>query len=317
MNSVPRLYVPPLPILLNPSAGGGRASRKREHLEAELKRQGIPYLLMVTESEGELRETARRLAATERAIAGAGGDSTFLIMAEEILKAGGRPVLGLIGMGSSNDIPDSFGLNTIEAACRALGEGRPRGIDVGVVESDGKRLGYFLGQANLGLGVAVNRYVAGLAARRSRLASRQFLAGLLGVREAYRKGRIPFPACVEGGEAGRIEGSFVTAVFANMPLWASGLRIAPGAKPDDGMLDLCLVDACPFRRLLRVYSAARKGRHAGRPEVHLFRAGRFEVLLEGPAFVQTDGEIIRVAEGEGPQTLIFGLLPSALNILLP
>ncbi|MBM3312280.1 MAG: hypothetical protein FJY80_12330, partial [Candidatus Aminicenantes bacterium] len=174
---MPRLSVPPLPILLNPSAGAGRARRMKEKLEAELKQQGIPYLLTVTESERELRQTTRRLAATERAIAGAGGDSTFLIMAEEILNSGGRPALGLIGMGSSNDIAASFGLGTLEAAGRALGEGRPKPIDLGVVVHDGLRLGYFLGQANLGLGVAVNRYVASLAVRRPRLASRQFLAG--------------------------------------------------------------------------------------------------------------------------------------------
>jgi len=312
-----RLYVPPIPVLLNPSAGAGRASRMRARLESELKRQGIPYTLTVPESEAGLREATRRLAAAERVIAGAGGDSTFLIMAEEILKSGGRAALGLVGMGSSNDIPSSLGLDTIEAACRALGEGRPRGIDVGVVERDGARLGYFLGQANLGLGVAVNRYVAGLAARRPRLASRQFLDGFFGVREAYRMGRIPVAMRIEGGEAGRVEGSFVAAVFANTPLWATGLRIAPEARPDDGLLDLCLIEACPFRRLLRIYAAARKGRHADLPEVRLRCSKKFEVKLAGPAFVQTDGEILEVGGGEGSQTIAFGLLPSALNILLP
>lgn len=314
---MPRLDAPPLPILLNPSAGAGRARRTKEKLEAELGRRGVSYLLTVTESEADLRERTRLLAEKEKAIAGAGGDSTFLIMAEEILKSGRRPALGLVGMGSSNDLAASFGLESLETACRALGEGRPKPVDVGVVEQDRERLGYFLGQANLGLGVAVNRYVAGLAERHPRLAARQFLAGFLGVREAYRKGRIPVKLRVQAGEAGGDEGLFVAAVFANTPHWATGLRIAPEARPDDGALDLCLVAACPFRRLVRVYAAARKGRHLDRPEVRLLRSKRFEVEFDEPALVQTDGEIIDAGRSEGPRTDAFGVLPSALDILLP
>jgi diacylglycerol kinase (ATP) len=306
-----------LVILFNPAAGAGRASRNKERLEAELRRQGVSYALTVTESEADLRESTRRLAATERVIAGAGGDSTFLIMAEEILKSGRRTALGMMGMGSSNDIPASFGSDSLEAACRALAEGRPQKIDIGAVEGEGQRLGYFLGQANIGLGAAVNRYVARLAGRHPRLASRQLLAGFLGVREAYRQRRVPISMRIDGGEAGRAEGSFIAAVFANTPLWATGLRIAPAAKADDGQLDLCLVRACPFRRLLRIYSLARKGHHLARPEVSLRRANKFEVQLEGPAVIQTDGEILKVGKDLGPQTITLRVLPAALDILLP
>jgi diacylglycerol kinase (ATP) len=317
MGVEPTMSDPPIPVLLNPSSGSGRARRLKEKLEAELRRQGIPFVLKVTESEDDLRASVRLLAADNRIIAAAGGDSTFLIMAEEILKSGARPALGLIGMGSSNDIPAALGLDSLETACRTLRDGRPRRIDAGAIEREGERLGIFLGQANIGLGAVVNRYVAGLASRRPRLASRQTIAGFLGVREAYRKRQIPIRLYIDGGAAGRVEGLFAAAVFANMPVWATGLRVAPEARPDDGRLDLCLVEACPFRRLFRIYSLARQGRHLNRPEVRILRSEKFEVRFEGPGLVQTDGEILNVGEGPGSQAIAIRPLRAALEIIAP
>ncbi|MGD0782652.1 MAG: acylglycerol kinase family protein, partial [Candidatus Aminicenantales bacterium] len=121
----------PLPILLNPSAGAGRGRRERQRLEAELKRQGISYSLTITDSEAHLRSLTRSLAAAELRLAGAGGDSTFRIMVDEIMDLQAKPCLGLIGIGSSNDIPREFGLQTLERACSALKSGTARTIDVG------------------------------------------------------------------------------------------------------------------------------------------------------------------------------------------
>ena len=153
----------PLPILLNPAAGAGRAGRGREQLEAELKRQGVSYVLTITDDESHLRDLTRSLAAEGHPLAGAGGDSTFLVMLDEIMAAPTRPRLGLIGIGSSNDVPREFGLDTLERACAALKNGTARTIDIGFVETDGGAKRHFLGQANIGLGAEVNRYVARLA----------------------------------------------------------------------------------------------------------------------------------------------------------
>ena len=181
----------PLPILLNPAAGSGRAGRTRERLEAELKRQDVSYALTVTDDESHLRSQVRSLAAEGRAMAGAGGDSTFLIMLDEIMAATPRPRLGMIGIGSSNDIPREFGIETLERACAALKSGLYRMVDIGVVETASGAKRHFLGQANIGLGAEVNRFMAGLADKRPRLARRQTLAGFIGIIGAYRSGKIP------------------------------------------------------------------------------------------------------------------------------
>jgi diacylglycerol kinase family enzyme len=307
----------PLPILLNPAAGAGRAGRARERLEAELKRQGVSYALTVTDDEAHLRSQVRSLAAEGRPMAGAGGDSTFLIMLDEIMAATPRPRLGMIGIGSSNDIPREFGIETLERACAALKSGFFRTIDVGVVETGSGAKRHFLGQANIGLGAVVNRFVAALADKRPRLARRQTLAGFLGIVGAYRAGTVPLDLTIEGA-GGSTRGSYVSAVFANTRFWATGRNIAPEARPDDGLLDACLIGACSIRRLAGVDAAAKKGRHVRKREVTMLRSAEFRVSSGRNFFIQADGEI--VSESGGPalgRTALFGILPAALEIFVP
>jgi diacylglycerol kinase family enzyme len=306
-----------IPILLNPSAGAGRAGRLRRRLEEELHRQGVSFELFVTESEGHLRALTRELGVPLGLIAGAGGDSTFLIMADEIIRAGVPTALAMIGLGSSNDIPAAFGLNTVAIACRTLLDGRPRRIDAGRIAEGETLRGYFIGQANIGLGAVVNRYVTALAERRPRLAARQTLAGFLGIRNALHKRKVPVHLSIKS-EAGLIEGSFTAAIFANTRFWATGKTIAPEATPDDGRLDACLIGPCSMKRLARIYAAAKTGRHVLEPEVRTARAKEFTVRIEVPLDIQSDGEIIDFRGARGALRIVtIGAVPSALTIMVP
>jgi diacylglycerol kinase (ATP) len=280
-----------LAILFNPSAGGGRAMAGKDRLEECLRRNGLDYELTVTESEARLRELTRRLATAGRAVAGAGGDSTFHIMANEIAGSGSDVPLGMIGTGSSNDIPLAFGLDSMEKACAALKKAATKRIDLGLVRAGERRLCYFLGQANVGLGASVNRYVQNLAARRPGLARRQLLAGILGIRRAYRSREIPLRLAIKA-EGRETSGEFTLAVFSNTPYWATGRLINPGADPADGALDACLIGRMPFLRLAHVASLARRGAHGKDNRVLFLRSPAFEVESDGPLVIQADGEII-------------------------
>ncbi|MBN2199119.1 MAG: hypothetical protein JW747_04645 [Candidatus Aminicenantes bacterium] len=278
-------------VLFNPSAGMGRALRDRETLEGLLRDSGFAHEFVVTASEAHLRDFARRAARSGRTIVGAGGDSTFHLIVNEIMAAGGKAALGLLGLGSSNDITLEFGLETPGRAVAALQAGRTKKIDLGVIAQERRVVRYFLGQANIGLGAAVNDYVARLARRRPRLARRQTLAGILGILDAYRKRRIPVPLEVLSDRE-TIDGSFAAAVFSNTRYWATGKMIAPRARPDDGRLDACLIEQCPFPRLVRINALASKGRHERAREVRLLQAREFTVSSAAPLAVQADGELL-------------------------
>jgi len=304
-----------LSILFNPSAGQGRALAELPRIESRLRETGIVYDLFVTGSEDELKSLARSHGGTYRTVVAAGGDSTFAIVANELLATRAKARLGMIGVGSSNDIDREFGLDSLDKACAALKRGQARRIDAGRVVQGGAVRRYFLGQANVGLGVIVNAYVAGLVRKKPRLARRQTLAGVFGIIGGYWSRRIPIRLIVSGGGM-EIDGSFVLAVFGNTRFWATGREIVPAAKPDDGILDACLIGPCSFSRLVRIAALASRGAHAGEKGVSLLKAPGFDVSAPVPFGIQADGEILGGAERPDTfDSVRFDVLPAALEIV--
>lgn len=278
-------------VLLNPSAGSGRSGKCRSRVEGCLKKWGVPYDIFVTESEAHLRRLTNKLATDYLILVGAGGDSTIQIMAEEMALSGARASLGMIGLGSSNDIARHFSLMTIDRACLALKRRRERKIDLGCVVSDGKILRIFVGQANIGLGVWVNAFVEGMKKKNPRTGKLQWAAGTAAALEAYQKKIIPVRLKAES-ETFAAEGQFLLAVITNISYWANGMRLHPGALPDDGILEATLVRPCSIPRLAGLVLAARFGRLQGAPEILSGRGSDFRMSSSQPFGVQTDGEVI-------------------------
>jgi diacylglycerol kinase family enzyme len=82
------------------------------------------------------------------------------------------------------------------------------------------------------------------------------------------------------------------AAFANTPLYGGGMKIAPRAKLDDGLLDVCLVGAVDRFRLLRLAPTVYSGNHLSVPEVEYFQAVAARVETEYPLDVYADGEYV-------------------------
>lgn len=309
--------VPDILVLFNPSAGSGRAAPKRERLESLLRGYGLPHEVVVTESEAHLRRLARDGTRRGRTLVAAGGDSTFHIVANEMMKAGPGGPLALVGTGSSNDICLEFGVETLDKACLAIKTGRTRRIDLGAIRHGTASPVYFLGQANIGLGAVVNRYVAGLARRKSVWSKNQTAAGILGILDAYRTRKVPLSLGVRAGEH-KSDGAFVLAVFSNIRYWATGKPLLPQARPDDGLLDACLFEACSFLRLARLNRLANRASHGACREVVMRQARAFEVESDAPFHVQTDGEMLTAADSGEPLSLHrvrFEVVPSALSLI--
>ncbi len=109
--------------MFNPSPGKGRSLKQKEKIQRCLKEKNIDFDLMVTESEDDLRQLAGEKAKEYEKIVGVGGDTTFNIIAGEILKYRGPiPALGMIGTGSTNDI------------VRGLKSGQENGLFDGVLD---------------------------------------------------------------------------------------------------------------------------------------------------------------------------------------
>ncbi|HYM75497.1 MAG TPA: diacylglycerol kinase family protein [Candidatus Dormibacteraeota bacterium] len=82
------------------------------------------------------------------------------------------------------------------------------------------------------------------------------------------------------------------AAFANTPLYGGGMKVAPRAKMDDGLLDVCIVGAVRPLRLLRLFPTVYSGNHLKVREVEYFPASRVRVETERPMDVYADGEYV-------------------------
>jgi diacylglycerol kinase (ATP) len=84
----------------------------------------------------------------------------------------------------------------------------------------------------------------------------------------------------------------ILAAFANTPTYGGGMKIAPRAKLDDGLLDICVVGGVDPFKLFCMFPTVYSGRHLEISEVQYFQAPRVRVETERPIDVYADGEFV-------------------------
>jgi len=101
------------------------------------------------------------------------------------------------------------------------------------------------------------------------------------------------------------------AAFANAPLYGGGMKIAPQAKMDDGLLDICIVGAVDPFKLFCLFPAVYSGRHLKIREVEYSQAARVRIETEHLQDVYADGEFVCRTPAE------IGVQRGALSVVTP
>lgn len=106
----------------------------------------------------------------------------------------------------------------------------------------------------------------------------------------------PLPIRISVGDGDqwtvRSDAPTLLAAFANAPMYGGGMKIAPRAKMDDGLLDVCVVGAVSRLKLAAVFPTVYHGRHLSIKEVSYFSTPRVRVETEYPVDVYADGEFV-------------------------
>jgi diacylglycerol kinase (ATP) len=259
-----------------------------------------------TEKSGDARALAQAAVdAGARLVVAVGGDGTLHEVMNGVLGSGAT--VGLVPYGTGNDFGRALGLyGDLELACKTLTSGIVRKVDVGVIEGEGTGgPRHFLVLAGTGYDARTAQTVnSGI----------RFLSGPL----AYVWGAIltlwrftPFALTLTLDDAPprRLSAMFVS--FANAETTGGGMKIAPGAKVDDGCLDICLVAAVSKPTLLYNLTQIFSGQHIRSPAVSMHKARKLTVDADPPQPLLIDGEVV----GTTPATVT--LLPGALPFLVP
>ncbi len=272
-------------IIANPVSGRGRAGRMGERVADLLRERGVNADLMVSEALGDCERLAREvLARGGRRVAACGGDGTVHEVVNGL--ANSDAVLGVVPCGRGNDLARALGLSRdVKAVVNTLVHGVDRAIDLGKA---GDR--FFATVASLGFDTAV--------AQRMRNQGTGFLTRALEVGGTVSYG-LTVLRTLSGyrssfvrlrGDFGVFEGCVLLAATANAPFYGSGIKIAPDAIVDDGVLDVCIVADVSRWTVLRMFLSAYSGVHIGHSAVRVVQTRTLQIESDDSLWIFADGE---------------------------
>jgi YegS/Rv2252/BmrU family lipid kinase len=285
-------------LVVNPSAGGGRAARALPAVQARLRTLGCAVETAATRDLDHARELATDAAHGGRVVATLGGDGLIGGVAGALREVPGA-VLGVLPGGRGNDFARVAGIPLdAEAACAVVAHGVPTAIDLATAADR-----TFIGIASVGFDSDANRIANAAPARLGRLV---YVYGAL--RALARWTPASFRVEVDGQ---RVEFTGWSVAAANSKAYGGGMLLAPDASLHDGALDVVMVSRTSRTRYARSLPKVFKGTHLSEPAVRVLRGAEVRVEADRPFVVYADGDPI----GELPITL--RALPGALQVLLP
>ncbi|MFE1340036.1 YegS/Rv2252/BmrU family lipid kinase [Streptomyces sp. NPDC058733] len=286
--------------VVNPTAGGSTAAAALLRVAHELRAAGAGLDTEYSRSLAHAQDIARRAGEAGRVVLAVGGDGIAGGIGGAL--SGTGTVLGLVPAGRGNDFARALGLPAEpEALARLLLEGEPREVDTIEVESAVHHRTVVLGSVYAGVDALANRH-----ANHSRLlrGSASYYAGGLRAVAGWRAAN--YRVTVDGKEHTH---RGYTVVAANSPYYGSGRMIAPGARVDDGLLDVVLIEDAPRRLFFALMSELATGDHVARPQVRILRGREIRIEADRPVPYGADGEVDAVL----PVTA--RVLPGALTML--
>jgi YegS/Rv2252/BmrU family lipid kinase len=296
-----------LQLVVNPSAGGGRAARLLPRVRERLSAHDL--VVSPTRSLEHADELAAAAVADARVVLAMGGDGIVGRVAGAVADGGG--LLAVLPGGRGNDFARAVGVpRDPVAACDVVEAGVETAVDLGVAGGVP-----FLGIASVGFDSAVQERVL-----RSRVPLGQlvYVAGALATVASWRHATFDLVLTGQDGAVGAEPGTVThrrvhgwAVAVANSGVYGGGMRLAPDASVTDGVLDVVLTSATSRTRFLRSLPRVFSGTHVHEPSVEVLRAGSVRLSSDRPFRVFADGDPVAALP------CVVTVRPGALRVLLP
>ncbi|MFJ4900467.1 diacylglycerol kinase family protein [Streptomyces sp. NPDC088727] len=308
----------PVTVIVNPTV---TRPRDQEAVRAVLEGHGLHEAVFVetTADDPGIGQSARARADGTRLVVVCGGDGTVRTVADAL--AGSGIPLAIVPSGTGNLLARNLGLpltpgEALDAALR----GAPRPIDLARIEGDGLPATHFTAMAGAGLDAAIMEKTADRA--KSVLGWPAYaLAGLSSLTTP------PVRLTVRLDEAPALHRTARMVLVGNVGTVQGGLNLLPSARPDDGLLELMILDPHGPSGWLRALTTVLRGRsgapHTTLPDTAEREGGkslRVEYLTFRRAELRFDAPCPREIDGDPVDPgdrLTVTVAPGALTVLLP
>ncbi|CAN5306451.1 diacylglycerol kinase family lipid kinase [soil metagenome] len=282
-----------LHLIVNPASGNGAAKKCLPQLRSLLDTHGIEHEVHLTRGSGDATRMAREVATDHRYLAAVGGDGTIHEVVNGLLHDDGTPVrddavMAVISAGSGGDFARTYGLDLPmeQLVRRHLTTTDTLACDAGLVtfDLDGvKTTRFFVNIAEVGWGAEVVRR----AERLPRFVGRvRYLLAAWGAIRAVNRQEVTLT--LDHTEA---QVPLVELVVANGQWFGGGMKVAPRALPDDGLLNV-LAFTGGRSQVFVLTPKLYQGEHLPNPEIAEWQSSTVHLAPADPMLVEADGEVL-------------------------
>ena len=290
-------------VVANPTAGRGKGARLIPKVGALLRSLGLDHTLHISEGPEEVERLAQKAAAEGAdVVAALGGDGQVGACANGLLDT--DAALAVIPAGTGNDFARHLGLDRKDpmAATRLLASPVIRRLDVVQVKTP-EQARHFVNVGGAGFDSEVNEHANGV---RRLTGTAKYIYSTFVTLARFKPG--DFTVTVDG-ERHDFRGMMLAV--GNGSSYGGGMQVCPGARSDDGMLEVCVIQELPKWQFVKTFPKVFKGRHVDHPAVRMLRGQEIEIAADRPFQVYADGERV----GSLPAT--FTVVPGALRVVVP
>lgn len=194
-----------------------------------------------------------------------------------------RPILATLPAGSGNAFAEDIGFIDVDTALQRVAEGNIRYLDLMHVQIDGASSYAF----NI-VGWGLPGDVGHMATRLRWMGSGRYTwASLISlVRRRIRKAALFV-------DDKRYDEDYVFVLASNTRFTGKGMKMAPRAKLDDGLIDLLVVPSTGRLKLLSLFHKIYDGSHVNSSVLRYDMVSGFELESAIESYINIDGEVIR------------------------
>lgn len=270
-------YIPRVGVIINSYAGAGKATQAGKILLDTLPRMGSK-VFDYTASSTEQTIKKIKQAITKNMIdllVAVGGDGTIHLAANAL--RGSNVPLGIVAVGTGNDIAGALGLpvQNIRKSVSVLlaylaGVGQVQKIDtVSVTDGNQHWVSDYLAVLSCGIDAAINAYANTLSFPKG---PTKYLRSALHVIPRFKPYGIRIKTTNE-----EIELAASLVSIASLGCIGGGIKIAPTANYQDGILDVVIAKAARKPDILGIFPKIYRGSHLSHPAFSTFRASEVTI----------------------------------------
>ncbi len=293
-------------FIVNPEAGRGQSLERWNKVSAWLDSRNIQYEYALTSASGEAINLSKEaILKGYRFLVAVGGDGTLSEVLNGVFLQDKVPsqqiALGKINTGTGNDWGKTYGLSpSFMNNAELLLNGRTRLQDVGLIRFNGQER-YFINIAGAGYDSEV---VFSVNQNKRKGGKLTYILHLLKCLLRYKS--VEYTLVLDNCE---IKGMLFSLAAGNCNYNGGGMKILPEAIPDDGLLDITVIEDISIPDIIRYLPKLYDGSFVSHPAVKLFKSKKIRFTSGKPLKIEADGENL----GEGAFEM--EVIPGAIQII--